>query len=330
MADSIVPVPIADIIPGDNDRLAFNQDALQELADSIASIGLAQPITVRPMYHDGEPLGTFEIVAGERRFRACKLLGWSEIPAIVRALTDTEAAGIMLAENLQRVDISPLEAAKAFRKRIDQFGWSIAECAAHANVRPEMVSRRLKLLGLCPEAALLLEKANLPIGHAEVMAGLDSNRQMLALRLFQGSRAPSLAEFRAYCSQLAAEQSQESMFDLTEFALQAQEEATAAGMVKPTAGVQTHPGLPAPKPRRTAAETIEGYISDLAGMGHSGIALAVCNLYDALVAAGHTRVPTDRLLPPSLLAGYEPPQARPRKLYGLAARAAQRMAEVTA
>jgi len=301
MNDRILQIPLHEIIAGENDRLQFNQDALRELAESIQSIGLAQPITVRPIMQDGEHIGLYEIVAGERRFRACKLLGMETIPALVREMTDESAVAIMLAENLQRVDISPLETAKAFRKRIDQFGWTHEEIASHANVSASLVARRLKLLGLCPEAAFLLEKQNLPIGHAEVMAQLDSNRQMLALRLFQGSRAPSLQEFRTYCSHLMAEQTQESMFDLTECMYQTQVAAVAEVTTKRGAGVQTHPNLPTAKAKKTIAETIEQYIADLSAVGQSGMALAICNLYDALVSNGMTNVPASRLLPSSLI-----------------------------
>jgi ParB/RepB/Spo0J family partition protein len=314
--DRIEQIPLSEIIAGDNDRLQFNEDALQELADSIAAIGLAQPITVRPLMQDGEAIGLYQIVAGERRFRACKLLGLETMPALVRSMSDSDAARVMLAENLQRVDISPLEAAKAFRKRIDQFGWTVAEIAAHANVRPEMVSRRLKLLGLCPEAAFLLERNNLPIGHAEVMAALDSNRQMLALRLFQGSRAPSLQEFRAYCSQLMAEQSQESMFDLTEFTLDAQEAAIAAKMQRTGAGVRQSDRVPAAKPRRSIGETIEAYVADLLAEGCGASADAICSLYDALVRSNLARVPDVRSIPETMMDGYQP---APRRQAGVPA-----------
>ena len=280
----LTSISISEIVPGDNDRQAFSEDALRELAESIQSIGLAQPITVRPLYQDGEFIGVYQIVAGERRFRACKLLGMTEIPAIIREMDDESAAALMLAENLQRVDISPLEAARAFKKRVDAFGWTVAEVAAHANVRPDLVTRRLKLLTLCPEAALLLDRQNIPIRHAEVMAGLDSNRQILALRLFQGSRAPSLSEFNSYCSRLAEEQSQELMFDMTEFELAIQQ-AEVKKVTEATAAIEPPKPLPAPTVGKTLADTFACYINDLVGAGHRDPARALANLYTALVCS---------------------------------------------
>ena len=130
------------IIPGDNDRTVFDSTALQQLAESIRQDGLTQPITVRPVSFcpqcsrreiqpfacscDTELQARYEIVAGERRFRACSLLGMDEIPAIVRTLDDEQAAAIMLLENIQRVDINPIDEARAYQKRM-QLGWSLAK-----------------------------------------------------------------------------------------------------------------------------------------------------------------------------------------------------------
>lgn len=102
MTESIQFVPVAQIVPGNNDREEFDAVALRELADSIGQHGLAQPITVRP-YGQG-----FQIVAGERRWRAVQLLGWETIPALVRPLSDEEASAIMLLENIQRAELNPI------------------------------------------------------------------------------------------------------------------------------------------------------------------------------------------------------------------------------
>ena len=120
MTTTLTAIPIDSIRRGDNDRQAFDQVALEELSESIRAHGLVQPITIRPM-----PDGHYQIVAGERRWRACKLLTWHEIPAIVRDLDDEAASAIMLAENIGRKDLNPIEEANAYHRRMDQFGWSV-------------------------------------------------------------------------------------------------------------------------------------------------------------------------------------------------------------
>lgn len=137
-------VPVALIAPGDNDREEFAETALRELADSIAQHGLAQPITVRPSD------GGYQIVAGERRWRAVRLLGWKAIPALVRELSDETASAIMLLENIQRAELNPIEEARAYRKRMMQFGWNAAQTARAANVPEERVRMRLMLLSFAP------------------------------------------------------------------------------------------------------------------------------------------------------------------------------------
>jgi ParB/RepB/Spo0J family partition protein len=237
--NTLTHVPTAQIRPGDNDRSTFNPVALQELADSIAANGLAQPITVRPLWTcptcRGEIAATFpdgpcpacgvhqvwsemhyQIVAGERRFRACsQLLGWTEIPAIVRDLSDEQAAAIMLAENVHRVDLNPLDEAMAYDKRMAQFGWSVAETARQANVGEGRVAARLKLLDLTPEIQHLVANGHLGLGFAQAMSKLDANRQRLALAWLREQPAtPTLNVFHRLVSQLYEQQVQEAMFDL--------------------------------------------------------------------------------------------------------------------
>jgi hypothetical protein len=124
-------VEAALIVPGDNDRQAFEPVALQELADSIAAHGLAQPITVRPIAG-----GLYQIVAGERRFRAMQLLGWERVPALVRDLDDRQASAIMLVENLNRVDLNPIDEARAYSKRMTEFSWAVSDIAHFGKLHP--------------------------------------------------------------------------------------------------------------------------------------------------------------------------------------------------
>lgn len=204
----IATVALELVDAGPNDRKTFSESELSELAESIRAHGLAQPPTVRPV---GE---RFEIVAGERRTRACRLLGWETMPAFVRELSDSQAAAIMLAENTSRVDLAPLEEAEAYSARLEVFG-SVSEVARAGGVNVDRVRRRLALLSLGVETRHWLATGQLPVTYAERMGGLDVNRQKLALLAYQ---AGATAEaFASLCRRLNAEQASESMFDVGSF-----------------------------------------------------------------------------------------------------------------
>lgn len=284
-----VSLPLSRIAPGNNDRTEFPRRELEELADSIRKHGLAQPITVR--VHPEHP-GQYQIVAGERRWRACQLAGLEAIPSIVRILGDEEAAAIMLLENLHRADISPIDEADAYRKRMAQFRWSEMDVAAHAQVSVDRVQRRLKLLTLCPDVQRLVRAGQVPIGHAELMTGLDEFRQVMALKLFEGDHAaPSQKVFRAYCSALLKEQSQQSMFDLTAY-YQEKLEALAVPLSKRDLGLKVDPALPVFDMTETCntGKAIKHYIGQLERGGFHREALAVSTLLDQLVRGNWTTI----------------------------------------
>ncbi len=207
----VATIALADIDAGQNDRQTFSEDSLRELADSIEAHGLAQPPTVRR-----SPAGRYEIVAGERRVRAMRMLGWSEVPAFVRDMDDATASAIMLAENVQRADLDPLEEARAYRSRMDRFGYSVADLAREANVPSERIRKRLSLLSLTDDVARLVSRRLLPLSFAYCLTPLDSNRQLLAIRAYQSSPL-TLEQFRALTSRLYGEQQQDSMFDTASF-----------------------------------------------------------------------------------------------------------------
>lgn len=210
---TVVEIPLDAIRPGPNDRVKFDEKSLRELADSIGEHGLAQPITVRRKSgRDGQG---FEIVAGERRWRACKLAGMKTIPAFVRRLNDEQAAAIMLLENVSRKDLDPIEEALAYKKRMDQFGWTAEECAKNAGVSSIMVQFRLKLLGLTPNLQAAVAGGQLPIGYAQCLAdrNLDNEMQWLAFRRLRDNPNPTPTWFRKEVSQLEEQASQTSMFD---------------------------------------------------------------------------------------------------------------------
>src|SRR5713101_350280 len=203
-------LPASAITSANNDRKQFDDEKLTDLAWSIKTNGLAQPITVRPV------AGHFEIVAGERRFRAMTaILGYDDIPCIVHDLDDQGAASLMLAENTARVDLNPIEEAHAFQVRIEQFGWSVERVADVAGVSKDIVKKRLALLALRDEIQHLLKYDGLPLGHAEAMSSLDRNRQLSALRILQQSKTPMpLSTFKEVCEGLLAEQNQDNLFGL--------------------------------------------------------------------------------------------------------------------
>lgn len=211
--DQINPLPVRLIRAGDNDRTVFDDQAIDALAADILTNGLAQPITVRPLAHD--PAYHFEIVAGERRFRAVGRLKWETIPAIVRDYDDEQAAAIMLSENVQREDIDPMDEALAYRKRMERFGWTVNETAERTKRDARHITARLGLLDLIPDVQQLIRKKQISTSFGEVMAPLDPNRQHIALTYLTGTNKPVLKEFRILCGKLLAEQANETLFDLT-------------------------------------------------------------------------------------------------------------------
>jgi ParB/RepB/Spo0J family partition protein len=202
-------VPIGLIRTATNDRTEFGERELRDLADSIEQDGLIEPIIVR---RSGDDFG-FELIAGERRLRATKLLGRHFITALVRDDTDDrQASRLMLAENLHRVDLNPIDEARGYASRIERFGLSEAEVAAWANVTPERVRSRVELLALRDDVRALVASKQLGIGHARCMVGLDGNRQTIALRHMNESATPvTIAEFRLVCGRLREHQNQEAL-----------------------------------------------------------------------------------------------------------------------
>jgi ParB/RepB/Spo0J family partition protein len=204
-------LPVAHVRSAVNDRQRFDEQALMDLAWSIKTNGLAQPITVRPAADGG-----WIIVAGERRFRAMtEVLGLETVPCLVQALDDEAAAALMLCENCARVDLNPLEEAQAYASRQAQFGWTVSRLADVAGVPQERVVKRLALLELRDEIQHLVRHDGLPLGHAEALCGLDRNRQLSALRIVQASQRPMpLPTFQGVCADLRAEQDQDTLFHL--------------------------------------------------------------------------------------------------------------------
>ena len=219
---TITMIPTRMIRAGNNDRKQFDQAALSDLANSIRENGLKQPPTVRRV-HDG-----YEIICGERRTRACLLLDWEEIPAIVEEMTDEQASAVMLLENTARVDLNPMEEARAYQSRIDRYEWPVAKVAQLAGVSESRVKSRLLLLTLSPEIQILVQSGQLPIGHAELLAKLDRNRQVIACRILNGNPGMGIVRFREIVNELRGEQDKEVADMSALFQLEAQITAQVA------------------------------------------------------------------------------------------------------
>ncbi len=207
---AITEISIPQISAGKNDRTVFDETGLRELANSIAEYGLIQPITARRIKDSGQ----YEIIAGERRFRACRLLGWEKIPAIIKVMEDEEASAIMLAENIARKSLDPIDEAQAYQTRIDNFGWTIEDLSRYVGTSTIHIRFRLKLLKLIPEVQKLIRFENIPLGYAQILADadLDTNFQLAAFTEFRDNPKPTPGWFRTIVQELKEKQDQGILF----------------------------------------------------------------------------------------------------------------------
>lgn len=174
--ETVVELNISQIDNNPNQpRKIFEPNALNELAQSIKTFGVIQPILVTPK---GD---RYMIVAGERRFRACKLAEKKTIPAIVKEFTESEIKEIALLENIQRQDLNPIETARAMKELLDSFGWTQEELADRLGKSRPVVANTLRLLNLCPEVIDLIEKGKLSAGHARSLVVVTNPEVQLKL-----------------------------------------------------------------------------------------------------------------------------------------------------
>ena len=167
--NGILKLNINDIEPNrEQPRKNFDDDAVSELADSIAQHGLIQPIVVTPLSN-----GRYSIVAGERRWRACRLAGLQEVPVIVKDASKQELMEIALIENLQREDLNPVEEAFGYRSLIDSFGLTQEEVATRMGKSRSAVTNALRLLNLNEEELDALKNGLITAGHARCLIGIE-------------------------------------------------------------------------------------------------------------------------------------------------------------
>lgn len=176
--DELRNLPLDIITPGRyQPRSVFDEEKLSELADSIRSQGVVQPIVVRPV---GE--GQYELIAGERRWRAAQIAGIDDIPAVVRDVPDEVSVAMALIENIQREDLNPLEEATALRRLIDDFQMTQQEAADAVGRSRPAVSNLLRLLELMQEVKDMIDMRRIEMGHARALLSLDDKLQVQAAR----------------------------------------------------------------------------------------------------------------------------------------------------
>jgi len=171
-AAQLADLPISELRPGVyQSREQFNQQPLNELAASIKTNGIIQPIVVRPRADH------YEIIAGERRFRAAKLAGLTVVPCLIRNYSDAQAAEVCAVENINREDFNPIEEAKAYQRLVDEFGYLHEEVAAAIGQSRAKVSNMLRLLKLPSSVQAYLVNGDLSVGHGKALLSLPEQLQ---------------------------------------------------------------------------------------------------------------------------------------------------------
>lgn len=207
-------LPIYKVEPNpDQPRQDFDEEELQALADSITVHGIIQPLTVREM-----PNGYYQIIAGERRWRAARMANLSDVPAVIIEADDKKAMELALIENLQRQDLNPLEEALGYQTLMNEYGLTQEEAAGRVGKSRPAVANALRLLGLCPEVQERVRKGELSAGHARAILQLKSEKKQqeaaqkivaLGLSVRQAellcknmSKEPAPPEKRSFCGGL--------------------------------------------------------------------------------------------------------------------------------
>ena len=204
-------------------RKRFDDESLQELADSISQHGIIQPLTVRKLSS-----GYYQIIAGERRWRAARLAGLQEVPVIVIEADDRKAAELAMIENLQREDLNPMEEAAGFQSLIESYHMTQEEAAQRVGKSRSAVTNALRLLGLTPSVRKLVEEGKLSAGHARALVPLSPSLQESAANAIV-SGGLSVRQTEALAKRLSAEkkEAQDKDPDEVDYLAEAQNELKA-------------------------------------------------------------------------------------------------------
>lgn len=216
-----VTLKISEIEPNRSQpRKEFDEKALSELAESISKHGLLQPLLVRPL-----PLGGYQIVAGERRYRACRMAGITEVPVIIRELGDTETMEIALIENLQREDLTPIEEALGYQVLIEEHGFSQDEVAQSVGKSRPAIANSLRLLKLPQSILDLVSDGKISAGHARALLTLEDEKLMQELAEEIIKKDLSVRQVEKICKQKPKPEKEEtpekkpSFYSMVELAL---------------------------------------------------------------------------------------------------------------
>lgn len=216
-----VTLKISEIEPNRSQpRKEFDEKALSELAESISKHGLLQPLLVRPL-----PLGGYQIVAGERRYRACRMAGITEVPVIIRELGDTETMEIALIENLQREDLTPIEEALGYKVLIDEHGFSQEDVAQSVGRSRPAIANSLRLLKLPQNILDLVSDGRISAGHARALLTLEDEKLMQELAEEIIKKDLSVRQVEKICKQKPKPEKEEisekkpSFYSMVELAL---------------------------------------------------------------------------------------------------------------
>lgn len=164
-----------EIVPNrDQPRKTFDEASIEELAQSIKQHGVLQPLLVRPI-----PSGGYQLVAGERRWRACRIAGLTKVPVVIKELTDTETMEIAIIENLQREDLNPIEEAEGLQALIDKCGYTQEEVATSVGKSRPAIANSLRLLRLPTEVREMTKNGEISAGHARALLAFDNDAMML-------------------------------------------------------------------------------------------------------------------------------------------------------
>ena len=170
--NSTTKVKLLDIEPNrEQPRKQFDEEALSELSDSIAQHGVLQPLLVRPM-----PDGGYQLVAGERRWTASRMAGLTEVPVVIRDLTDAQVAELALVENLQRENLNPLEEANGYKELSDKFGYTQEKISEIVGKSRPSIANALRLLNLPEDVQEMVSNGSLSMGHARAILSLEDDK----------------------------------------------------------------------------------------------------------------------------------------------------------
>ena len=198
-------LPIYKVEPNPNQpRQNFDEEELQNLSDSIGEHGVVQPLTVRQLSS-----GYYQIIAGERRWRAARMAGLSDIPAVIIEADDKKAMELALIENLQRQDLNPVEEALGYQSLIQEYGLTQEEAAKRVGKSRPAVANALRLLGLCPEVMEYLRGGDLSAGHARAVLTLKSEKKQLEAAKKIMALALSVRQAETLCKNMSKEPKKE-------------------------------------------------------------------------------------------------------------------------